>query len=56
MIRGVADPRWDEWERVTTPALVIYADGGIVYRRAEGPFHLPRASNVTRLTSPTPEA
>jgi len=48
MIRGVADPRWDEWERVTTPALVIYADGGMFAQEQKVRF-ISRGRNVTRV-------
>lgn len=47
-MRSVADPRWEEWERVTAPTLVIYADGGMFTEEQKACF-TSRGRNVTRV-------
>ncbi|MCT9821026.1 alpha/beta hydrolase [Microbacterium sp. W1N] len=46
-IRAVAEPRWDEWERVTAPTLVVYADGGM-FTDAQKDAFVSRGRTVTR--------
>lgn len=47
-ISEVAVPRWKEWESITAPALVIYADGGMFTEEQKTQF-VGRARNVTRV-------
>ena len=47
-IRAVADPRWEEWERVVAPTLVIYADGGMFTEEQKARF-ISRGRSVTRV-------
>ena len=47
-IRAVAAPRWEEWNRVMAPTLVIYADGGMFTEEQKARF-VSRGPNVTRV-------
>lgn len=46
VIAEVAAPRWAEWERITTPALVVYADGGMFTEQQKAEF-AGRGTNTT---------
>ena len=47
-LRAVAAPRWEEWERLTTPTLVMYADNGMFTEDQKALF-VSRGQNVTRV-------
>ncbi|MEN2737776.1 alpha/beta hydrolase [Microbacterium sp. X-17] len=47
-ITGVAVPRWSEWESITRPTLVVYADGGIFSEEQKAEF-VARGKNVRRV-------
>lgn len=47
VIAGTAQPRWAEWESVTAPTLVVYADGGMFTPEQQGSF-VQRGRDVTR--------
>lgn len=47
-MRAIAQPRWEEWGRVTAPTLVIYADGGIFTEEQKARF-TSRRPNVARV-------
>ena len=44
-------PRWAEWERVSAPTLVVYAQEGLFDERAKAEF-VRRGRNVTRVDLP----
>lgn len=46
-ISAVAVPRWQEWETVTAPTLVVYADGGMFTEEQKAEF-VGRGGNATR--------
>lgn len=46
-IAAVAVPRWGEWESITAPTLVVYADGGMFTEEQKAAF-ISRGKNVTR--------
>lgn len=46
-ITEVAVPRWSEWESVTAPTLVVYADGGMFSEEQKAEF-VARGTNVRR--------
>lgn len=46
-ITDVAIPRWAEWERVTAPTLLVYAENGIFTEDQKSAF-VARGTNVTR--------
>lgn len=48
VISDVAVPRWSDWERVTAPVLVVYADGGMFTEEQKAEF-VRRGKNVTRV-------
>ncbi|MBF4577155.1 alpha/beta fold hydrolase [Frondihabitans sp. VKM Ac-2883] len=37
-MRALGEPRWNEWEAVETPTLVIYADGGMFSEEQKSEF------------------
>jgi pimeloyl-ACP methyl ester carboxylesterase len=47
-ITAVAVPRWEEWESVKAPTLVIYADGGMFSAEQKSSF-VERGANATRV-------
>lgn len=47
-ITEVATPRWSEWERVTAPTLVLYAENGIFSEQQKKDF-VARGGNATRI-------
>ncbi|WP_245979849.1 alpha/beta fold hydrolase [Gryllotalpicola protaetiae] len=47
-ITAVAVPRWQEWQSVTAPTLVVYADGGMFTEEQKADF-VARGVNVTRV-------
>ncbi|WP_422936643.1 alpha/beta fold hydrolase [Sinomonas sp. P47F7] len=47
-ITAVAVPRWQEWESVTAPTLVIYAHGGMFTEEQKTRF-VSRGRNATRM-------
>lgn len=47
-ISEVAVPRWREWESITMPTLVVYADGGMFTEEQKTGF-VGRGNNVTRV-------
>jgi pimeloyl-ACP methyl ester carboxylesterase len=48
VIADVAVPRWHEWESVTAPTLVVYADGGMFTEEQKDEF-VQRGTDVTRV-------
>lgn len=48
-IAAVAVPRWEEWESVQAPTLVIYADGGMFTAEQQTLF-IERGRNVATIT------
>ncbi|MFE4469386.1 alpha/beta fold hydrolase [Leifsonia sp. NPDC056824] len=51
MVRAIAEvavPRWSEWESITQPTLVVYADGGMFSEEQKAEF-VARGRNVTRV-------
>lgn len=46
-IAEVATPRWDEWEQVTAPTLVIYAENGMFIEQQKADF-VAGGSNAVR--------
>jgi pimeloyl-ACP methyl ester carboxylesterase len=46
VIEGVGEPRWEEWESVTAPTLVLYADGGMFTADRQDAF-VRRGRSVT---------
>ncbi|RFA11759.1 alpha/beta hydrolase [Subtercola boreus] len=47
-IRAVSTPRWEEWEHVSAPTLVVYADGGIFTEKQKLEF-ISRGADVVRV-------
>lgn len=47
-IRAVAVPRWDEWESVSAPTLVVYAKDGMFAEEQKARF-VSRGAHVTRV-------
>ena len=47
-ISEVAVPRWVEWESISAPTLVVYADGGMFTEKQKTEF-VARGRNVTRV-------
>jgi pimeloyl-ACP methyl ester carboxylesterase len=50
-IDAVAVPRWTEWESVSAPTLVVYADGGIFDEEAKAEF-VRRGQRAQRIDIP----
>jgi pimeloyl-ACP methyl ester carboxylesterase len=48
VLREVAVARWEEWESVVAPTLVVYADGGMFTEEQKAEF-VHRGKNVTRV-------
>jgi pimeloyl-ACP methyl ester carboxylesterase len=48
VLRAVTVPRWREWESVSAPTLVVYADGGMFSEERKAAF-VARGRNVTRV-------
>lgn len=48
VISHVAEPRWVEWESVTAPTFVVYADRGMFAEEQKSRF-VARGGNVTRV-------
>jgi pimeloyl-ACP methyl ester carboxylesterase len=46
VIESVGEPRWAEWESVTAPTLVLYADGGMFTADQQDAF-IRRGRSVT---------
>lgn len=47
-INAVIPPRWDEWESITAPALVVYGEHGMFTSRNKSGF-VERGRNVRRV-------
>ncbi|KNC19062.1 alpha/beta hydrolase [Arthrobacter sp. RIT-PI-e] len=47
-ITHVGEPRWEEWESITTPTLVVYAEHGMFTQEQKDQF-TERGANVTRV-------
>lgn len=47
-LAAVTTPRWDEWESITTPTLVVYAERGMFTEKQKDQF-IKRGRNVSRV-------
>ena len=47
-LNGLLRPRWDEWEIVTAPTLVVYAEAGMFTAQEEAEF-IDRGRDVKRV-------
>lgn len=47
-LAAVMSPRWDEWESITTPTLVVYAEHGMFTDKQKNHF-IERGRNVSRV-------